>query len=526
MTVGSGDVSSTFSGVIQEAAIVTTRVIALTKTGTGTLTLSGANTHGGTTNINDGILRISNASALGDTSAGTSLGGGTSTGKLELSGGLSFAAESVQLAGRSTNAVHLSNLSGNNTWNGAITTAISGNIYSIESQADKLTIAGNISVNQTGTRVLNLSGAANGEVTGIISGSGSNDAQLVKAGAGTWTLSNANTYTGTTTISGGTLLVNGDNSAATGAVSVNTGTLGGTGTVGGAISVAATGTLAPGTSIGTLTAASGALFVAGSTFSVEINTDTTTADLLAVSSGAVNLGNATLSVAKSGAAIPADGTKFTLASYAPGMLSGQFNGLADGAVVSIDGLNYILDYNDDVTPNTITLTVDSTPPSTPYNDWATDQGLTAGVNDGPGDDPDADGRLNIEEFAFDGNPLSTANDGKVVGKIGAVGGDNVLTLTLPVRVGATFSGSPELTSGNIDGVSYTIQGTDDLIAWDVVVTEVAAGAERDAIQAGLPALSDIDGDTNPDWEYRTFRTPDTISADPVDFIRAKVESAP
>ena len=52
LTVGNADVSSTFRGVIQD----TTGALALVKTGTGTLTLSGSNSHSGGTTLNAGIL--------------------------------------------------------------------------------------------------------------------------------------------------------------------------------------------------------------------------------------------------------------------------------------------------------------------------------------------------------------------------------------------------------------------------------------------------------------------------------------
>lgn len=74
---------------------------------------------------------------------------------------------------------------------------------------------------------------------------------LVKAGEGQQTFSGTGQHTGTTLIESGTLLVNGDFSAATGSVTLNSGaSLGGTGVLGGALS--ASGTVSPGAGAGTL----------------------------------------------------------------------------------------------------------------------------------------------------------------------------------------------------------------------------------------------------------------------------------
>ena len=67
LTVGSNNLSTTFSGVIQDGGRSGGVGGSLTKIGTGTLILSGANTYTGNTNINRGVLRVG-GSITSDTS--------------------------------------------------------------------------------------------------------------------------------------------------------------------------------------------------------------------------------------------------------------------------------------------------------------------------------------------------------------------------------------------------------------------------------------------------------------------------
>jgi fibronectin-binding autotransporter adhesin len=62
LTVGSGDGSSTFSGVIQNGGA---SVLSLTKVGAGTFTLTGGNTATGATTVNGGTLRIGTGGTTG-----------------------------------------------------------------------------------------------------------------------------------------------------------------------------------------------------------------------------------------------------------------------------------------------------------------------------------------------------------------------------------------------------------------------------------------------------------------------------
>jgi fibronectin-binding autotransporter adhesin len=89
----------------------------------------------------------------------------------------------------------------------------------------------------------------NSVFNGLIYDGGAAATALVFTGPGTLTLAGNNTYSGGTTVNAGTLYVNNPagNGAGSGVVTINRGaTLGGTGIIGGIVSVAAGGTLAPG----------------------------------------------------------------------------------------------------------------------------------------------------------------------------------------------------------------------------------------------------------------------------------------
>jgi autotransporter-associated beta strand protein len=134
-------------------------------------------------------------------------------------------------------------------------------------------------------------------LSGVITDNGLGSG-ITKTGSGTLALNNTNTYTGPTTISGGTLQVNGSLAAGS-AVTVTSGSLGGTGTINGPVTVNAGGAIAPGTSIGTLTV-NNDLALSGNMI-VEVNRAGFASDKVNVSGLLVNLGAGSIIVTNLGA---------------------------------------------------------------------------------------------------------------------------------------------------------------------------------------------------------------------------------
>ncbi|EDY19998.1 autotransporter-associated beta strand repeat protein [Chthoniobacter flavus Ellin428] len=208
----------------------------------------------------------------------------------------------------------LMTLTGTNTYTGA--TIISAGTLQIGNGGAAGSVIGNISDNAA--LVFNRTDAFT--YSGIISGTGS----LTQAGTGALTLSNNQTYTGLTTLTNGTLRVNG--ALASTAVSVQSGaTLGGTGTLASVATLHIGGHLAPGGNSssdtpGTLTFTGGVSFESGAALDLQLGT---ASDLVRVSGGTLTgpaTGALTLNIFDSGGFGPGtyplfDYTGATLASF-------------------------------------------------------------------------------------------------------------------------------------------------------------------------------------------------------------------
>ena len=183
-----GDASNTsFSGIISGSGG------ALTKQGTGTLTLSGANTYTGLTTVAAGALNIQNATALGTSAGATTVASGAA---MQIQGNIAVGTEALSLNGSGIGATGaLRNISGANTYGGLLTL---GSATRINSDAGSLTLSNPGTI--TGSYALTVGGAGDTSITSNI-GTGS----LTKDGGGTLTLSGANTYAGNTTVTAGTL---------------------------------------------------------------------------------------------------------------------------------------------------------------------------------------------------------------------------------------------------------------------------------------------------------------------------------
>lgn len=205
---GNGDAAFDFRSPIGGAGGVV-------KSGVSRLILSGSNDFTGLVSIQAGVVCATHDGALGISTTGTTVQGGTALAALEISGGITLD-EPVQLVMQNTiGHTQLRNVSGHNTLTGQVSLNSGGTTWDIASLDGSLTLAGpllniaNVATPDT-WRTLKLHGPAGGSITGAMSDNAAGNSRTnLNIASGEWNLAGAaKAYTGTTVVSGGSLSVN------------------------------------------------------------------------------------------------------------------------------------------------------------------------------------------------------------------------------------------------------------------------------------------------------------------------------
>jgi len=301
LSVGQTNGTYSYAGTIQNGA----GTVALVKSGTGTLTLTGANTFTGGTTISNGTLSLSGANNRLATSGAVRFGGAAAL----LLNGFSQTAPTLTVA----DAVAGTLDGGGGTLPASVVNVGQGaggaTLFLTNAVVQAQTITGVGSgdkIDWAAGTLRNFSAATNLLVTNLtlnllptgnhsvsvdanrtatLACAMTNTGDFAKTGAGTVILTGASTYSGITRVSNGVLRVEGTIASETRVLSA--GTLSGSGTIGNKVQIY--GTVTPGTvgTVGTLTIG-GDVFMGNDTL-WKVDVQFATSDLIHLTSGAYTL---------------------------------------------------------------------------------------------------------------------------------------------------------------------------------------------------------------------------------------------
>ena len=367
----------------------------LAKTGPGTLALNVANTFTGGLTITEGIVSVSVAGGLGSAAA-------VNTNGVIISGG------TVRYSG-------------------------TGAIASSANRGYRLGAAGaTIEVTDVAKAV-----TINGTLRNVLTETGT----LVKTGLGTLAFaSDTNSYTGTTTVSAGTLLLSTADILTPAAMASPVivgldGSFGGVGIASGGVTV--TGKLIPGPSTlntpGTLQIGGALVLNQGSNTTFEI-LDSVTADKITGPATASLDGIVTVTLLSGFE--PAIGNSFDLLDSTAAPVLGPNFAFALPALATGKAWNTI------AFATTGVISVVSSGGLTPYETWAGNYSLT-GLDAAATADPDKDGFTNLQEFSFGSNPTTTTGSQVSMVKSGA----NALVTYIERNTDVTYTVKSSTTLG-------------------------------------------------------------------------------
>ena len=437
---GTNNSLTTFNEV-QSIIGTTGDAVSLLKGGAGFWYLSGANLFSGAVSVQNGTLYYNSVSNDGTTASALGIGNTISLGVTTTSGVLSYLSNGAATISRTIRLDGTTGAGGISNTSSVITAT--------------LLVNGNIAV-ATGSKALVLGGINTGfNVLASTLTNGTGTLALLKVDAGTWQITGANAYTGGTTISAGTLVLDNFNALGTGLVSATTGTL---------IFNTGSGTLANNVNINGLVTFSGALgttltidgvgtnlSITNATYNNLLGTQLTLADALTLS------GNLTTSGVTAGSSlaflggISLTGGNRTITSQVAG---GTFIGdIALSSVVDVTNLRVLTLVG--TTPITISGVISNGPSST-SGGLAITSGTVTLVNTNiySGGTSIAAGTVNIGTLGSFGTGLLTATTGTLIFNTGS----GTLANNVNINGLVTFSGALGTTL-TIDGVGTNLSIT-------------------------------------------------------------------
>jgi autotransporter-associated beta strand protein len=368
----------------------------ITKNGTGTLVVTAINTYTGPTTINTGSMQIDGDSTFGNGAGLLTLAGGgvivsanRPASTAPVANPISMTADTLVSTTSTASTVDL-NFSNDNITGSAGTLTFRNNGADGATDTFQPRFTGVINFSQpiiidngtTGKTKLQSFNATGSQLfSGQISGSGSYSRTASNPNTGATTeFTGNNTYSGGTTINDGTLKVNNTSGSGTGtgpvavgtglAATPNRGTLAGTGSISGLITVQEGGTIAPGNSVGTLTATGGLTLAPLSNLNFELGAPGSpygTGDLINVTGGTMTINGGTVNLFDAGGL--GAGT-YKLIDYV-GALAGSFGSLALGGTQPA-GFTYSLVNNTGNTSIDLLVTA-----ATANGDWNGDTKVNA-----------------------------------------------------------------------------------------------------------------------------------------------------